>query len=78
MKFGNEVNLVFSVSNQMDPLTTSGVCGEGGAVAVSPLTPLSTQRGAPDACGTTVLGWTPWTGGAGKRGTAGAAPTRPR
>lgn len=68
-----------SVSTQMDPLTTSVACGEGGAVAVSPPTPFSTreQRGAPDARGPTVLGWTPWTGEARKTGTAGAPPTPP-
>lgn len=63
----------------MDPLIISGVCGEGGAVAVSPLTPLSTleRSGAPDAHGPTGLDLTRWSGEARKRGTAGVPPGPP-
>lgn len=63
----------------MDPLITSGVCGVGGAVVVSPLTLLSTleQRGATDTLGPNGLDWTPWTGGASETGTSEALPTLP-
>lgn len=49
----------------MDPLTTSVVYGEGGAVAASHPTPLCIQmpNGAPKAHGPTGLDWTPWSGG---------------
>lgn len=81
MKCRNQVNFVMiSTSNQMDPLTTSGVCGEGGAIAASPPTLPSTreQRGAPGARGPTGLGWTLWTGEPRKSGTSGAPPKPPR
>lgn len=63
----------------MDPLITSGVCGEGGAVVASPPTLLFTmeQRGATDTPGPNGLDWTPWTGGASETGTSEALPALP-